>query len=64
MEGWPEWMAAFPDSSATIDEMVVEGDRVVVYMTGRGTHTGEFQEMAPANRRFEETWLHKFRIED
>ena len=34
--------SAFPDFKATIDDMLAEGDKVVVRMTWRGTHRGEF----------------------
>ena len=35
--------AAFPDWHSTIEEMLVEGDRVAERWTGRGTHQGAFQ---------------------
>ena len=35
--------AAFPDWYMTIDDMVAEGDKVVVRYTANGTHRGEFQ---------------------
>lgn len=42
-----EWYAmltaAFPDWHTTIDDMVAEGDRVVVRITSKGTHQGEMQ---------------------
>jgi steroid delta-isomerase-like uncharacterized protein len=34
--------SAFPDFKATIEDMLAEGDKVVVRMTWRGTHKGEF----------------------
>jgi steroid delta-isomerase-like uncharacterized protein len=33
---------AFPDLIFTIDEMIVDGNRVAMRLTGRGTHQGEF----------------------
>jgi steroid delta-isomerase-like uncharacterized protein len=38
---------AFPDWHSTIEEMLVEGDRVVERWTGRGTHQGDFQGITP-----------------
>ncbi|MBA3520336.1 MAG: ester cyclase [Rhizobiales bacterium] len=35
--------AAFPDWHSTVEEMLVEGDRVAERWTGRGTHQGAFQ---------------------
>lgn len=34
--------SAFPDFRTTIDHMIAEGDRVVVFTTTNGTHQGEF----------------------
>jgi len=33
---------AFPDFKATIDDILAEGDKVVIRMTWSGTHKGEF----------------------
>ncbi|MCK6580545.1 MAG: ester cyclase [Anaerolineae bacterium] len=38
---------AFPDIHFTINDMVAEGDRVVVQYTFAGTHTGTFRELEP-----------------
>jgi predicted ester cyclase len=45
-----ELNAAFPDYHVTINDMVVEGDKIAVYWTGRGTHQGEWQGIAPTGR--------------
>jgi predicted ester cyclase len=42
---------AFPDYHVTINDMVVEGNKVAVYWTGRGTHEGEWQGIAPTGRQ-------------
>lgn len=41
---------AFPDFKATIDDMVAEGDKVVLRMTWRGTHKGEFMGVPPTGK--------------
>lgn len=42
---------AFPDWHSTVEEMLVEGDRVVERWTGYGTHRGPFQGIAPTGKR-------------
>ena len=44
---------AFPDFSLTIEDLVVDRDRVWGRMTGRGTHMGQFGPMLPTGRTFE-----------
>jgi len=48
------WAAGFPDGQVTVDNIVADGDRVVVEVTGRGTHTGTFEtsmgSIAPTGR--------------
>ena len=39
--------SGFPDLNATIEHLIAEGDEVVLHMTWRGTHTGEFMGIPP-----------------
>jgi predicted ester cyclase len=41
------WRAAFPDLTLTVDELVAEGDVVVVAWRGSGTHLGDLMGIAP-----------------
>jgi len=54
-ESWSVWLSdlrsAFPDLSFTIEDMMVEGNRVTTRYTMRGTHTGALKWMAPTRRR-------------
>jgi len=51
-----ELFSAFPDIHFTIDDMVVEGDKVVVRYTNTGTHKGEFMGIPPTNKKVT-NWL-------
>ncbi len=41
---------AFPDLTATIEQQIAEGDRVVTRVTFRGTHLGTFRGVAPTGK--------------
>jgi steroid delta-isomerase-like uncharacterized protein len=41
---------AFPDYHVTIEDVIAEGDKVVVRYTARGTHSGVFLGMAPTGK--------------
>jgi steroid delta-isomerase-like uncharacterized protein len=43
--------SAFPDFKATIDDLIAEGDKVVIRQTWTGTHKGEFMGMPPTGKR-------------
>ena len=43
--------SAFPDFKATIEDTVAEGEKVVIRMTWRGTHKGEFMGVPPTGRQ-------------
>ena len=42
-EWYAKFAASFPDWHTTIDDLVAEGDKVVVRITSNGTHRGEMQ---------------------
>ncbi|HXF70879.1 MAG TPA: ester cyclase [Thermoflexus sp.] len=41
---------AFPDFKTTIEDMVAEGDKVVIHQTWTGTHKGEFMGVPPTGK--------------
>ncbi len=44
---------AFPDWTSTLDELIAEEDGVAERWTGRGSHKGEFQGIAPTGKQVE-----------
>jgi predicted ester cyclase len=42
--------SAFPDFKVTIDDVIAEGDKVVVRSTWSGTHKGEFMGISPTGK--------------
>jgi len=56
--------AAFPDWSVSIDDIVAEGDRVVVRNTWRGTHRGVWRGIAPTGRTVTYTGMVMWRLAD
>jgi predicted ester cyclase len=56
--------AAFPDSAATLHEVIAEGDRVAYRLTQRGTHRGEFMGLPATGRQAEWDVMGTMRIVD
>jgi steroid delta-isomerase-like uncharacterized protein len=56
---------AFPDLQNTIEDMVAEGDKVVLRFRGSGTHTGETEAFGPpTGKRMEITGITIKRLSD
>jgi len=53
---------AFPDMDAAIEDVVAEGDKVVVRFSATGTHQGEFFGIPPTGKRIRSTGINIFRI--
>ena len=45
------YRAAYPDIHMTIDDLIVEGDKVVGHWTARGTNTGPLMGMPPTGKQ-------------
>ena len=45
--------AAFSHSHIDVEDIIVEGDKVVARVTASGTHQGEFMGIAPTGNRVE-----------
>src|SRR5262245_17857413 len=57
-----QFCAAFPDAHHSIDDLIAEGDRVVLRTTARATHRGEFEGIPATHRAVEFTGLVVYRI--
>jgi steroid delta-isomerase-like uncharacterized protein len=57
-----EVFSAFPDVHFTIDDMVVEGDKVAVRFSFNGTRKGEFMGIPPTNKKVTEWAISIYRI--
>ncbi len=55
---------AFPDLQVTIEDIIAEGDKVVIRRTLRGTHKGEFQGIAPTDKLTALASIAIFRIDE
>ena len=47
------WRESFPDWHSTLEDLIVEGDRVAERWTGRGTHLGEVWGIPPTGKLVE-----------
>jgi steroid delta-isomerase-like uncharacterized protein len=52
LELYTKQFAAFPDWHTTIDEMVAEGDKVVVRITSNSTHLGDFDGIPATGKKY------------
>ena len=57
-------LAAFPDGTMTIEDMVAEGDKVATRKTFRGTHQGTYLGLPPTGRRVEVGLIDVVRFEE
>jgi len=57
-------LKGFPDLDVTIEDIIAEGDKVCDRVTATGTHTGEFQGLAPTGKKITFTGIRIWRIID
>ncbi len=58
------YRAAFPDARVIIEDLIAEGDKVVIRWTGRGTHKGEFLGVPPSSKHVDLRGISIFRVVD
>ena len=63
-EFWAGFFAALPDLTATMEDLIVSGDRVVGRFVYRGTHLGEFMGLPPSGRPVEMRSIDIWRVAD
>jgi steroid delta-isomerase-like uncharacterized protein len=56
------FLTAFPDLHVTIEDMIGEGDRVVVRFTYRGTHKGDLMGIPPTGKQVAVTGISIMRV--
>ena len=61
---WVMFRSVFPDFHTTVNDAIAEGDKVVLYVTNRGTHGGEFLGVPPTNKQVAFKEMIIFRIVD
>jgi predicted ester cyclase len=61
---WTAFFAALPDLSATMEDLVLSGDRVVGRFVYRGTHMGELMGIPPSGNAVEMRSIDIWRVED
>ncbi len=54
----------FKDSEHTVEDLLAVGDKVVVRITGKGIHGGEFMGVPPTGKRVSMTGIAIYRIAD
>lgn len=55
---------AFPDARHRVEDVIVEGDKVVVRLSAWGTHTGELFGVPPTGREVSQTGIAIYRLVD
>jgi predicted ester cyclase len=61
-------LSVAPDSRSEVDEVVAEGDTVVLFLTWSGTHQGEVtlagRRVLPTGAKFAVSHVHRYRVVD
>ena len=59
-----QFLPSFPDLQHTVEEMIVDGDRVAVRFSAHGTHTGAWMQFTPTGKSIHYTGVTWARIAD
>ncbi len=58
------WHAAFADLKMTVQDVVVQGDKVATRGVVSGTHKGEFNGIPATGKRVEVPWMDMWRVQN
>jgi ketosteroid isomerase-like protein len=58
INGIKTFYVPFPDWTHTINDIVAEGDKVVVKLTGQGTQKGIYENISPTNEKLTQSAVH------
>lgn len=61
---WTALLAAFPDLHLAVEDMIAEGDKVVVRNTVTGTHRGQYMGLEPTGKSVRYNEIFIFRLVD
>jgi predicted ester cyclase len=61
---WTAWHAGLPDYREDVEQVVCDGDTVVVFTTCRGTHAGDLDGIPATGHAIEIPRVHRFRVTD
>ncbi len=56
-QGITRLRTAFPDLHYIVEDMMAEGDKVIIRFTGQGTHRGEFRGIPPTDKNMTYTGI-------
>lgn len=61
---WSQWLTAFPDTAVTVEDVLVESDKVVGRYTYRATHTDAFMGIPPTGATITMRSIDIWRVRD
>lgn len=68
LEGYKDmfrmYLSAFPDLNLQVDDVLAEGDKVVMRVTTTGTHQGDFAGIAATGKKVSFGEIHVVRVAD
>ncbi len=57
------WMTSFPDIHHEVEDVVEQGNKLALRFKGKGTHLGQFMDLAPTHKGFSYTGMNFMHFE-